>query len=52
MFLTFLCDFSDNYESCSKSVKRWVKRAGINKHISWHVARHSFAVNILNCKVQ
>ncbi len=36
------------YESCSKSVKRWVKRAGIDKHISWHCARHSFAVNILN----
>ena len=28
-----------SYESCSKSVKRWVKRAGINKHISWHCAR-------------
>ena len=28
------------YESCCKSVKRWVKRAGINKHISWHMARH------------
>ena len=37
-----------SYESCCKSVKRWVKRAGINKHISWHCARHSFAVNILN----
>ena len=37
-----------SYESCSKSAKRWVKRAGINKHISWHCARHSFAVNILN----
>lgn len=37
-----------SYESCSKSVKRWVKRAGIDKHISWHCARHSFAVNILN----
>jgi len=36
------------YESCSKSAKRWVKRAGINKHISWHCARHSFAANILN----
>lgn len=23
-----------SYESCCKSVKRWVKRAGINKHIS------------------
>jgi site-specific recombinase XerD len=36
------------YESCLKSLRRWVKRAGINKHISWHCARHSFAVNILN----
>lgn len=37
-----------SYESCCKSVKRWVKRADIDKHISWHCARHSFAVNILN----
>ena len=37
-----------SYEMCSKAVKRWVKRAGINKRISWHCARHSFAVNILN----
>lgn len=36
------------YESCCKSLRRWVKRAGIDKHISWHCARHSFAVNILN----
>ena len=37
-----------SYEMCSKAIKRWVKRAGITKHISWHCARHSFAVNILN----
>lgn len=37
-----------SYEMCLKSLKRWVKRAGINKNISWHCARHSFAVNILN----
>ena len=37
-----------SYETCSKAIKRWVKRAGIAKHISWHCARHSFAVNILN----
>ena len=37
-----------SYEMCLKALKRWVKRAGINKHISWHCARHSFAVNILN----
>lgn len=33
---------------CGKSLKRWVKRAGINKHISWHCGRHGFAMNILN----
>lgn len=37
-----------SYESCAKSLERWVKRAGIDKHITWHCARHSFAVNILN----
>lgn len=37
-----------SYTMCSKALKRWVKRANINKHISWHCARHSFAVNILN----
>lgn len=34
--------------ACNKALKRWVARAGINKHITWHCARHSFAVNILN----
>lgn len=40
-----------SYESCCKSVKRWVKRAGIDKHISWHCARHylnSFPLRINN----
>ena len=37
-----------SYDTCSKALKRWVKKANINKHISWHCARHSFAVNILN----
>lgn len=37
-----------SYEMCLKALRHWVKRAGINKHISWHSARHSFAVNILN----
>lgn len=36
------------YETCLKALQGWVKRAGIEKHISWHCARHSFAVNILN----
>ena len=37
-----------SYEMCLKALRHWVKRAGINKHISWHSGRHSFAVNILN----
>lgn len=32
---------------CLKALRHWVKRAGIEKHITWHCARHSFAVNIL-----
>ena len=37
-----------SYTMCIKSIERWVKRAGIYKHITWHCARHSFAVNVLN----
>ena len=36
------------YETCGKALRRWVKRAGITKHISWHCARHTFATKILN----
>ncbi len=36
-----------SHESCNKSLKRWCKRAGISKHITWHCGRHSFATNIL-----
>lgn len=35
-----------SYELCCRYVKMWVKRAGIDKHISWHCARHSFATNL------
>lgn len=34
-------------EACSKTLKNWVKRAGIEKNITWHSARHSFATNLL-----
>ena len=37
-----------SYETCLRTLKRWVRDAGIDKKISWHCARHSFAVNILN----
>lgn len=35
------------YHTCLMSLKKWVKRAGIKKNISWHCGRHSFAVNLL-----
>lgn len=31
-----------------KSLKAWRKKAGIPKNITWHCARHSFAVNLLS----
>jgi site-specific recombinase XerD len=30
-----------------KSLNNWVKRAAIQKHITWHCARHSFATNLI-----
>jgi integrase/recombinase XerD len=40
---------SDN--GALKSLRLWTKKAGINKHITWHCARHSFAVMLLGeCK--
>jgi integrase len=30
----------------NKTLNSWVKRAGINKHITWHSARHSFGTNL------
>ena len=40
-----------SHNACLKNLKAWVKNAGINKHITWHCARHSFAVNLLDKKV-
>lgn len=37
-----------SHTMCLKALRHWVERAGINKHITWHCARHTFAVNILN----
>jgi integrase/recombinase XerD len=39
------------YNSCRKALSRWVKRASIQKHITWHCARHSFGSNLLNKNV-
>ena len=34
--------------TAQKHLSRWVSNAGISKKITWHCARHSFAVNLLN----
>ena len=37
-----------SHTMCLKALRHWVKRAEIDKHITWHCARHSFATNILS----
>lgn len=36
-----------SHTACLKNLKRWAKNAGINKHISFHCARHTYASNLL-----
>jgi len=36
-----------SHTMCLKSLRSWTKCAGIQKHITWHCGRHSFATNIL-----
>ena len=36
-----------SHTMCLKALRHWTRRAGIEKHITWHCARHSFATNIL-----
>lgn len=35
-----------SHTMCLKALRRWTKRAGIDKHITWHCARHSFGTNM------
>ncbi|WP_289874271.1 site-specific integrase [uncultured Muribaculum sp.] len=37
-----------SHTMCLKALRHWTKHAGIEKHITWHCARHSFATNILS----
>ena len=36
-----------SHNGALKTLRNWLKKAGINKHITWHCARHSFATNLL-----
>lgn len=40
-----------SYEACNKSLKRWSKKAGITKNITWHCARHTFATILVRQNV-
>lgn len=37
-----------SHTMCLKALRHWVSRAKIDKHVTWHCARHSFATNILS----
>ncbi|MBF8962164.1 site-specific integrase [Pontibacter sp. FD36] len=36
------------YSQSNVIINNWIKEAGINKHITFHNSRHSFACNLLN----
>jgi integrase/recombinase XerD len=36
-----------SFTSCLKNLKSWTVKAGINRNITWHSARHSFATALL-----
>ena len=37
-----------SHNAALSALAHWMKRAGIDKHITWHCARHSFAVLMLS----
>lgn len=37
-----------SHTMCLKALRHWVARAGIQKHITWHCARHSCGTNLLS----
>lgn len=39
-----------SHTGASKTLRAWVKRAEIEKDITWHCARHSFATNLIGLK--
>lgn len=37
-----------SHTMCLKALRHWTARAGIDKHITWHCARHTFATQIIS----
>ena len=42
VFATLPCE-----DTCNMQIKPWVKEAGITKHVTYHVSRHTFATMML-----
>lgn len=42
VFSTLPCE-----DTCNVQIKPWVKKAGITKHVTYHVSRHTFATMML-----
>lgn len=42
VFATLPCE-----DTCNVQIKSWVKEAGITKHVTYHVSRHTFATMML-----
>jgi integrase/recombinase XerD len=36
-----------SHDGANKTLRAWVRRAGIDKRITWHNARHSFGTNLI-----
>lgn len=36
-----------SHNACLKCLRNWTLKAGIEKHITWHCARHSFGTNLI-----
>ncbi len=47
----YIFDLPSNTASINNSLKSWAKRAGVNKNIHFHTARHTFATMELTMKV-
>jgi integrase len=41
-----------SHTMCLKALRTWTRKAGIDKHITWHCARHSFGTNMATAAAQ